>query len=146
MYQRILVVLDDYGRSARLLGRVRLLIREFHCAVHLLIVQPPSHTATRRPARTASSAPQAAQAQHYLHDVSRQLQAEGSHVTTEVRCGEPVETILTTADAIEADLIAMTIPWLTSARWHKTIHTTEEVIRRALSPVIVERLGDYKLV
>ena len=146
MYRRILVVLDDHGRSSRLLVRVRLLIQEFDCAVHLLVVQLPSHTVTRHPAHTASSVPQAAQVYHYLHNVSRQLRTEGCHITTEVRCGEPVETILTTAEAIGADLIAMTSPWLTYARWHKTTHTTAEVIRRAPSPVIVERLGDYALV
>ncbi len=146
MYRRILVVLDDHGRSTRLLARVRLLIRDSHCAVHLLMVQLPSQTARRRPVRTASSAPQVVTMHHYLHDVSCQLQKEGCRVTTEVRCGEPVETILTTADAIGADLIAMTIPWLTYARWHETMHTTEEVIRRAPSPVMVERLWDYERV
>ena len=61
-------------------------------------------------------------------------------------CGEPVETIFTIADAIGANLIAMTLPWLTYTRWHQTTHATEEVTRRASSPVMGERLGDYDLV
>jgi nucleotide-binding universal stress UspA family protein len=75
----------------------------------------------------------------YLHEVAIFLQQEGIEVHTLVRCGDPVETILTVAREVGADLIAMTIPWRTGDALLDAKNITEQVIRKAPLPVLVER-------
>jgi nucleotide-binding universal stress UspA family protein len=77
--------------------------------------------------------------QQYLHEVAILLQQEGIEVRTLVRCGEPVETILTVAREVGADLIAMTMPWRTGDALSDAKNVTEQVIRQAPLPVLVER-------
>jgi nucleotide-binding universal stress UspA family protein len=75
----------------------------------------------------------------YLHEVAILLQQEGIEVRTLVRCGEPVETILTVAREVGADLLAMTMPWRTGDTLSDARNITEQVIRQAPLPVLVER-------
>lgn len=138
MARHILVTLDAYGRSDRVLARVRLLARHFHSTVYLLMVSAPG-----REAVASSEQPAVASmdrlTQQYLHEVAACLQQEGIEVHIVRRCGEPVETILAVAREVRADLIAMTMPWRTDAALSAANNITEQVIRRAPLPVLVER-------
>jgi len=75
----------------------------------------------------------------YLQPIAARLRAQGLLVSTEVRFGQPVETILTTAREHGVDLIAMTIPWRAGEGWPEDRHITEAVIKQAAIPVLVER-------
>jgi nucleotide-binding universal stress UspA family protein len=50
-----------------------------------------------------------------------------------------VETILAVARDVGADLIAMTIPWLAGDGGSAFGDVTEQVIKKASQPVLVER-------
>lgn len=140
MYSCILVPLDSDGRSERLLRRVRLLVRDGDSAVHLLIVHSPTHSSAQ--ARPPSNKQASIQTHQHLCDVLLQLQAEGVTVSAEVRIGDPVESILAAAQEVGADLIAMTIPWRAEAGPRIAANVTEQIIRKAPLPVLVERSCD----
>jgi nucleotide-binding universal stress UspA family protein len=138
MARHILVTLDAYGRSDRVLARVRLLARHFHSTVHLLMVSAPG----REPVASSEQPAVASMdrlTHQYLYEVATCLQQEGIEVRMVIRCGEPVETILAVAREVRADVIAMTIPWRTGAALSEANDITEQVIRRAPLPVLVER-------
>jgi nucleotide-binding universal stress UspA family protein len=139
MARHILVTLDTYGRSDRVLARVCPLARHYRSTVSLLMVS----TLEREPVSSAPAAspapPTNTPVQQYLHEVAILLQQEGIDVRTLVRCGEPVETILTVAREVGADLIAMTMPWRTGDALSDAKNITEQVIRQAPLPVLVER-------
>ena len=137
MPRHILVMLDTYGRSERLLVRVRLLARHFHSTVSLLMVSTPEREPASSLAQPAAACDR--HTQQYLHEVATRLLQEGIEVCMIVRCGEPVETVLTVAQEVGADIIAMTMPWRTGAALSEAQNITEQVIRRAPLPVLVER-------
>jgi nucleotide-binding universal stress UspA family protein len=140
MYNCILVPLDSGGRSERLIRRLQLLIQGRDSAVHLLIVHPPAPRSGRtlRPADKQAGI----QTHQHLREVLTWLQAEGITVSAEVRIGDPVESILAVAQDIGADLIAMTIPWRPEAGPRTAANVTEQIIRKAPLPVLVERSCD----
>jgi nucleotide-binding universal stress UspA family protein len=82
------------------------------------------------------------QTYQHLREVLTWLQAEGITVSAEVRIGDPVESILAAAQDIGADLIAMTIPWRSEAGPRTAVNVTEQIIRKASLPVLVERSCD----
>ena len=139
MARHILVTLDTYGRSDHVLARVCLLARHFHSTVSLLMVSTLEREPVSSAPATHTVVPIDTLVHQYLHEVAVLLQQEGIEVRTLMRCGEPVETILNVAREIGADLIAMTIPWRTGDALLDTKNITEQVIRRAPLPVLVER-------
>jgi nucleotide-binding universal stress UspA family protein len=138
MVRHILMTLDAYGRSERVLARVRLLARHSHSTVHLLMVATPG-----RQAGVSSTPPGLASMDRhiyqYLHEVAACLRQEGIEVRLVIRCGEPVETILAVAREVGADVIAMTMPWRTGTAQTEARNVTEQIIKRAPLPVLVER-------
>jgi nucleotide-binding universal stress UspA family protein len=138
MARHILVTLDTYGRSERVLARVRLLARHFHSTVHLLMVSPRERESVSPPEQPAVASIDWL-THKYLHDVATCLQQEGIEVRMVIRGGEPVETILAVAREVGADVIAMTMPWRTGEALSEARNITEQVIRRAPLPVLVER-------
>jgi nucleotide-binding universal stress UspA family protein len=139
MYRHILVVLDSSGQSEKSLTRVLLMARKVNCTVHLLIVYPSGAVTATVPYHGSGLKPCEAQAMQYLQPLATRLRQQGLLVSMQVRFGRPVETILTTAREQRADLIAMTIPWRAGKGWPEDRHITEEVIKQAPIPVLVER-------
>lgn len=140
MYSCILVPLDSDSRSERLLRRIRLFVRDCDSVVHLLIVHPPTLSSARMLPLLNKQA--SLQMHQHLRKVLMQLQAEGITVSAEVRIGDPVESILAAAQEVGADLIAMTIPWRAEAGPRIAANVTEQIIRKAPLPVLVERSCD----
>lgn len=138
MYRCILVPLDRSGCSERLLNRVQLLVRNCGSIVHLLIVHPPTHRPERMP---CLSDPQR-QTRPCLYEVLNRLHAAGTTVRAEIRCGDPVESILAAAQDVGADLIAMTVPWRAEAGPWTATNIPEQIIKKASLPVLVERSRD----
>ena len=139
MYRHILVILDSSGQSEGSLARVLLLARRVNSTVHLLMVYPSGYVAGSLLPPAPGVAPAKVQALQYLRPIATRLRGEGLLVSMDVRFGQPVETILASAQEIGADLIAMTIPWRPGNGWPEDRHITEEVIKRAPIPVLVER-------
>jgi nucleotide-binding universal stress UspA family protein len=139
MARHILVTLDTYGRSDRVLARVCLLARHCRSSVSLLMVSTLAREPVSSAAATRTAVSTDTPVYQYLHEVAILLQREGIEVRTLVRCGEPVETILTVAQEVGADLIAMTMPWRTGDALSDARNITEQVIRQAPLPVLVER-------
>jgi nucleotide-binding universal stress UspA family protein len=139
MYRHILVVLDSSGQSERSLTRVLLMARKVNCTVHLLTVYPLGSVTASVPRHDGCLKPCKAQAMQYLRRLATRLRKQGLLVSMQVRFGQPVETILTIAREQKADLIAMTIPWRAGNCWPEDRHITEEVIKQAPIPVLVER-------
>jgi nucleotide-binding universal stress UspA family protein len=139
MARHILVTLDTYGRSARVLARVCLLARHCRSTVSLLMVAALEREPVLAAPATCTAVPTDTPVHQYLHEVAMFLQQQGIDVHTLVRCGEPVETILTVAREVGADLIAMTMPWRTGDALLDAKNITEQVIRKAPLPVLVER-------
>jgi nucleotide-binding universal stress UspA family protein len=137
MYSCILVPLDRDDRSERLLRRVKLFVRDGDSTVHLLIVHPPTPGFARTLPRSDIEA--SLQTYQHLVEVLTQLQAEGIAASAEVRIGDPVENILAAAQEVGADLIAMTIPWRAESGPRSAANITEQIIRKAPLPVLVER-------
>jgi nucleotide-binding universal stress UspA family protein len=106
--------------------------------VHLLLVSPRERASAAAPEQPAVASLDWL-SQQYLHDVATRLQQEGLEVRLVIRSGEPVETILAVAREVGADVIAMTMPWRTGTALSEGRNITEQVIRRAPLPVLVER-------
>ena len=139
MYRHILVILDSSGLSERSLTRVLLLARKVDSTLHLLIVYPARYADRLTTCPAGCAEPPMTQAARYLCRIATRLRQEGLLVSMEVRVGQPVETILAAAQEIDADLIAMTIPWRSGDGWPEDRQITEEVIKQAPIPVLVER-------
>jgi nucleotide-binding universal stress UspA family protein len=139
MARHILVILDTYGRSDYVLARVRPLALHCHSTVYLLMVATPGQAPGSATSLLSTTAPPDLYTQQYLHEVAACLQQDGIEVRVVIRCGEPVETILAVAGEVQADVIAMTMPWRNSAAGPETTNVTEQVIRLASLPVLVER-------
>jgi len=144
MYHHILVTLDSRGRSEQILAQLPPIVWQHRSAVHLLSVYPPMR-AVVVDQQTIVYAHQlesqaSIEALGYLDRVAMQLHERGLSVSTEVRFGEPVETILATAQASATDLIIMPVPWCRGDGHLMMAEVTTQVIRKSPVPVLVVRL------
>lgn len=144
MYKHILVTLDSRGHSEQILGQLPPIVWQHRSMVQLLSVYPPMRAVVVGQ-QTIVYAHQlesqaSTEALGYLARVATQLQEHGLSVTTEVRFGDPVETILATAQTSATDLIVMPVPWCRGDGRVMTAEVTTQVIRQAPVPVLVVRL------
>lgn len=135
MYHRILVPLDGSELAELALAPAGLLARRFRAQlwlVSVLVPVPLESGSSVRLARTAVD-----QAQDYLQDVQRRLEADGLAVRAIVRWGDPAGEILATAHESRAVLIAMATHGRGGlGRW-MIGSVADRVVRAATIPVLV---------
>jgi nucleotide-binding universal stress UspA family protein len=142
MNQRILVVVDS-GADERLLPWLRRVLGGPPADLHMLSVRPPLGGVVVGQHRVAYAhqAEEAVRAETIvrLGPTAARLADEGFRVTTDVRFGDPVPTILRTAAEVEAGLIALTTQEARGWRrwWAKSVD--DEILRRATVPVLTVR-------
>lgn len=144
MYQRILVSLDSRGHSEQILAQLPPIVWTHRSTVQLLSVYPPMRPALVGQQTVVYAHQLESQASlaalGYLDRVAMQLQERGFSVSTAVRFGDPVETILATARTSATDLIVMPVPWCRGDGHLMTAEVTTQVIRKSPVPVLVVRL------
>ncbi len=101
-----LVPLDGSFHSETALNRPLQVLGKPEFALHLLYVVVPTTDITGVPI-DAFTAPKEEWGSHYLEGVAERLTRQGHLVTWSVRIGEVPEQILSVADEIAADVIAM---------------------------------------
>ncbi|HET9495641.1 MAG TPA: universal stress protein [Chloroflexia bacterium] len=154
MYTHILVALDGSETAEQVLPHVEALVEKFGAAVTLLrVTTPPSLTVTpaiglpmAAPADlyTAEQMTEALEEEQrdaaaYLRSVGDRLRARGERVDEVVAEGHPAQVILERAEAVGADLIAMTTHGRSGLQRLFLGSVAEEVVRRASCAVLLVR-------
>jgi nucleotide-binding universal stress UspA family protein len=135
MYHRILVPLDGSELAELALVPAALLARRFNAQLWLIFVLVPVPLESGSSVRLARAAVD--QAQEYLQDVQRRLEADGLAVRAIVRWGDPAGEILAAAQEGHADLIAMATHGRGGlGRW-MIGSVADRVVRTATIPVLV---------
>jgi nucleotide-binding universal stress UspA family protein len=135
MYHRILVPLDGSELAELALVPAALLARRFNAQLWLIFVLVPVPLESGPSVRLARAAVD--QAQEYLQDVQRRLEADGLAVRAIVRWGDPAGEILAAAQEGHADLIAMATHGRGGlGRW-MIGSVADRVVRTATIPVLV---------
>jgi len=109
MYKRALIPLDGSAVAESILPFILEIAGPLDMQVTLVRVIVPSPPVAIEGAVAIDDVEKLREeAETYLAAAASELRAKGLRVTTTVRCGEPVDEILTAAIEADADLIAMT--------------------------------------
>jgi nucleotide-binding universal stress UspA family protein len=141
MSRQILVALDSTGAAERLLPWVSRIARGWGAAVHLAVICLPVTSVVGRWSDGFVEQEQArvhGEALARLPTLAGRLEDDGVAVSTTVRFGDPVETILALARECRAALIAL--PAAARTPWIEIVN--EEVLRRSAVPVLIAPGGD----
>jgi len=144
MFERILIALDGSPRAEQILSQItRILKREDSELLLLRVVDIPEHAGGMELARAldipALRRAEREEAQKYVHDLARRLAAKGAKVHGRIAEGPAAQTILETARAEGATLIAMTTHGRTGvARWLMG-SVAEKVARASDVPLLLVR-------
>ena len=106
MYRTILIPLDNSPADETILAHIRPLARLMKSKIVLVHVADGFAARTQRTLNLEDSQ-EIKEDRAYLERRSEQLRAEGLDVSSELRQGEPAREILTVADRVGCDLIAM---------------------------------------
>ncbi len=137
----ILVPLDGSLFAEAALANAKTLARTFHAKLHLFRVTSIVPTATIYPQRIPlpSTLPEEVYAltEHYLTHIQEQLLQEGFHVDSHLGMGTPGDAILSHAEKISADLIAMSTHARTGVSRTVLGSTADHVVRAGNTPVLL---------
>ncbi len=144
MYQKIVVPLDGSDLAEAVLPHVCALAKQFDGVIALLRVPvyPIMDYPMSDPMLTASLYDSIrSEANDYLLRTAARLQQEGCNVTSQLRDGPVVETIVEYANEIHADLIALSTHGRSGlSRW-LIGSVADNVVRTAGVPVLLLRPG-----
>ncbi len=134
-YKKILVTLDGSLLSESVLPHAQAMGRQFSAELILLQIIPESNAALGDIDADVSYE----KANRYLTDKASALTGDGLEVSTLVKEGDPVKTILRVAEDEKVDLIAMaTHGWSGLDRlFYGSV--TDHVLRSATNPMLVIR-------
>jgi len=158
MYSRIVTALDGSELGERVLPYVEELAGKFGSTVILLRATPtealvagtvlPLGSAVPIPSTAADVAPmveaQQEEADQYLHAMAEKMRAKGLAVKIEMPQGQPAEAIVARANALDADLIAMTTHGRGGLARLFVGSVADEVVRTASCPVLLIRSREVK--
>jgi nucleotide-binding universal stress UspA family protein len=141
MYDRILVPTDGSTGTAHVVMQALNLADRYGATVHALHVVDTDLSSVlsdvgndaeelRRRGRRA------------VETVERMAESHGIDVTTELREGDPAETILSHAEEIGADVIVVGTHGRSGVRRHLLGSVTERLVRHATCPVLTVRLPE----
>jgi nucleotide-binding universal stress UspA family protein len=154
-YRNILVALDGSEAAEAVLPHVEALARAFNARVTLLVAtESLESVVTETAPPLASDIPPVAvdpapivQSEHdnargYLASVVARLTARGVTTTFQQPEGDPVDSILTTAQRLPADLIAMTTH--SRSRLGRLVFgsVADDVLRNSPCPVLIVRVDE----
>ena len=138
MYKRILVPLDGSPLAAKVLPHVQELAKSTGAAVILLRVAFTHVLPNADPIETQVTAVQ--EAERYVMERAKALQAVGVRAEGKVRYGDPVEEILDHVAPDQIDLIAMATHGRTGLKRVVLGSVTEQVLRRTPVPMLLWRV------
>ena len=160
MYKHILIPLDGSGLAEQVLPHVETLAEKFDSAISLLRVIVPSTAAMAAAPVGLPMAPPVAPytvaevaetleaerqvATEYLQSVAERLSGAGLRVTHEVQEGPLGITIIERANALGANLIAMTTHGRGGLERVILGSVADDVIRRSNCPVLLVRVLETK--
>ncbi len=144
MYETILMPTDGSSHSVRAGEKAAYIAQRFDASVHLLHVIDVERAAgvfSAGGVETQFLEYLSNEAENVLDSTVPALEGVGT-VDRTVAEGEPADTILEQADAVDADLIAMGTHGRTGLRRYLIGSVTERVVRRAQAPVLTVRATD----
>ena len=147
MFEDVLVVLDGRASGERIVGWMRRLCRASRARVRLLVVRDVEGTVWRdaRPLAFASQLEDAVRLEclAYLEGIAARLQTSGIRVSTDVRFGSPVASVLDAARESGARLVALAAPGR-RGRQDAMDRLARELLHRAPMAVLIGRSRDQR--
>ncbi len=145
-FRKVLVPLDGSKESEAIIPHIGELASKLKAEVVLLQAIAPAHFGYSFPEEAAFVPPNPEQMEtitakfrNYLETVSVKLRDMGIEAKSEVVFGIPAESIISTADSIQADLVAMSTHGLSGiGRWALG-STADKVLQAGNTPVLLVR-------
>jgi nucleotide-binding universal stress UspA family protein len=141
MYERILLPTDGSTGTAHVALQAIDLAEQYGATIHVLHV---IDTDMRSVLTEAGSGPDTLEkrGENAVGMVEQMGRSHGIEVATEIRNGDPAETILTVADEIDADLIVCGTHGRSGVRRQLLGSVAERVVRHASQPVLTVQLPE----
>jgi nucleotide-binding universal stress UspA family protein len=149
MYRKVVVPLDGSELAEEVLPHVAEMIRGRDSQVYLLSVTPMMRGVARPVVDLRPDGEERQRVEQelkeYLRKVASRLESVAAEVEVTVRSGRPADEILTFADNVGADLIAMTTHGRSGIRDWIFGSVADRILRGATCPVLLVRAGQTKL-
>ena len=149
MYRKVIVPLDGSELAEEVLPHVVEMIRGRDSQVYLLSVTPVMRGVARPVVDLRPDGEERQRVEQelkeYLRKVASRLESVAAEVEVTVRSGRPADEILTFADNVGADLIAMTTHGRSGIRDWIFGSVADRILRGATCPVLLVRAGQTKL-
>ncbi len=149
MYRKVVVPLDGSELAEEVLPHVVEMIRGRDSRVYLLSVTPMMRGVARPVVDLRPDGEERQRVEQelkeYLRKVASRLESVAAEVEVTVRSGRPADEILTFADNVGADLIAMTTHGRSGIRDWIFGSVADRILRGATCPVLLVRAGQTKL-
>ncbi len=149
MYRKVVVPLDGSELAEEVLPHVVEMIRGRDSQVYLLSVTPMMRGVARPVVDLRPDGEERQRVEQelkeYLRKVASRLESVAAEVEATVRSGRPADEILTFADDVGADLIAMTTHGRSGIRDWIFGSVADRILRGATCPVLLVRAGQTKL-
>lgn len=142
MYERILVPLDGSPLAEAVLPHAQTLAQSLGAEIVLLrvTVNPVVEFSFSDPSIAASAIREIErESKYYIENKCSELEAAGMRVSFLIREGPVADTILAVAEAMQADMIAMSTHGRSGVRRWLLGSVTERVVHHSPVPVVVIR-------
>jgi nucleotide-binding universal stress UspA family protein len=141
MYQTILVPTDGSTGTAHVVMQALDLAEQYGGTVHALNVVD-SEVSSLLTEGDGDDERLREEARNAVRTVERMAESHGVDVVSEVRTGDPAETILGYADEIGADVVVVGTHGRSGVRRYLLGSVTERIVRHAPCPVLTVRLPE----
>ena len=141
MYDRILLPTDGSTGTAHVAMQAVNLAQQYDGRIHVLHVVDKSVSSLLEDAGSSDEVLED-QGRRAVQMVERMAESHDVAATTEIRSGDPAETILGYADEIDADVIVAGTHGRSGVRRHLLGSVTERLVRHSRCPVLTVRLPE----
>lgn len=141
MYDRILLPTDGSTGTAHVAMQAVNLAQQYGSRIHILHVVDTSMSSLLEDAGTSDEVLEE-RGRRAVQMIERMAESHDVAATTEIRSGDPAETILEYADEIDADVIVAGTHGRSGVRRHLLGSVTERLVRHSSCPVLTVRLPE----
>lgn len=140
MYQRILIPTDGSEGTVHVAIEAIELAKKLGSEIHVLYVAKEEGRTTA--AGLTDDGPLSEHGQQAVHRVESIASAHDTDATTEIRSGQPTDTILAYADEVEADLIVAGTHGRSGVERYVLGSVVESLVRQSDIPVLTVKLPE----